>query len=161
VRGVTEELCQIEMRGVPIELWARAQEHSDELLREFALISAQQEQEGGTHDVPRRLLALVEELSNTYSGFSSENERRLAAAYEHGDDTLDLVYEIPRAVGPAASHLADLLDEADDYCRAGEHLLTLATPPDQVRFRRWFLEEFTRQAAGEPARSWAEYAAAG
>ena len=54
----------------------------------------------------------------------------------------------------AAAEFDALLDEADDYCRAGETLLTLATPAPALAFRRWFLGEFVRQAAGEPPRPW-------
>ena len=46
-----------------------------------------------------------------------------------------------------------MLDEADVFCREGE-LLTLATPADEVAFRRWFLNEFVRQLRGEPPRRW-------
>jgi anti-sigma B factor antagonist len=36
-----------------------------------------------------------------------------------------------------------MLDEADAFCE--EELLTLQTPVDILRFREWFLSEFTRQ----------------
>ncbi|MCU1343940.1 MAG: anti-anti-sigma factor, partial [Acidimicrobiia bacterium] len=37
--------------------------------------------------------------------------------------------------------------------------LTLAAPPDIMAFRRWFVEEFVREMAGEAPRPWPEYAA--
>ncbi|MDP8936487.1 MAG: hypothetical protein M3O23_01920, partial [Actinomycetota bacterium] len=46
---------------------------------------------------------------------------------------------MPAEVGPAAAEFNRLLDEADEFCRAGD-LLTLATPPDTAAFRRWFLD---------------------
>ncbi len=51
------------------------------------------------------------------------------------------------------------MDEADDYCRAGQHLLTLVTPPEALAFRRWYLGEFVRQIAGEQPRPWTDWRA--
>ena len=51
----------------------------------------------------------------------------------------------------ASQHLGAIFDEADAYCRSGEHLLSLATPPDALRFRRWFLGQMVDQIAGGAA----------
>lgn len=56
--------------------------------------------------------------------------------------------------------LADLLAQADDYCRQGE-LLTVAPPADAVAFRQWFLGEFASQIDGAPPRPWPQYVAEG
>ena len=66
---------------------------------------------------------------------------------------------MPPAIGPACVHLVDLLREADEYCRHGD-LLTMATPPEAVVFREWFLLEFAKQVDGNPPTPWPEYAAA-
>jgi hypothetical protein len=49
--------------------------------------------------------------------------------------------------------LIDMLDEADAFCRGGD-LLMLATPDDQVAFRRWFLAEFVTQLGGGAPTPW-------
>jgi len=152
-------MIEVHLLRLPVQIWKRAQEHSDELLREFTLLT-----EGMRHEAPNtappplRLIDLVEELTNTYAGFSGEQEAQLFAASADGKDAIDLRYTIPAQVGDAATRLGDALDEADEYCRAGQHLLTLATPPDLVHFRRWFLDEFTAQAAGRPPTPWPDYA---
>jgi len=51
-----------------------------------------------------------------------------------------------------------MLDEADDYCRRGDHLLTLATPAEELRFRRWFVGEFVEQLGGAAPTPWPAYA---
>jgi hypothetical protein len=61
---------------------------------------------------------------------------------------------VPEAAASAITHLGDIFDEADDYCRAGEHLLSLATPPESLEFRRWFLGEFVNQIAGAAPTPW-------
>jgi hypothetical protein len=66
---------------------------------------------------------------------------------------------VPSSARDACIELEKLLDEADEFCRSGEHLLTLAASPEVVSFRRWFLTEFVRQIDGEDPISWAEYQA--
>jgi hypothetical protein len=68
-----------------------------------------------------------------------------------------VTYQIPVAASSAAQQLGSMLDAADDFCRAGQHLLTLATPPELVRYRRWYLGEFVAQLADGPATPWPEY----
>ena len=45
-------------------------------------------------------------------------------------------------------------DETDRFCRASEHLLTLASPPDVRAYQDWILGEFVRQTAGLPPIPW-------
>lgn len=142
------ELVTVRILGLPLDVMQRSSEHTDELLREFALI-----REEGSDHVPSRLLALVEELRDRFGSFSESARLAMDAALERGDETIDLSYEVPPAVAGAARQLGALLDEADDFCRSGE-LLTLATQPEGVAFRRWYLDEFQRQVDGEPPRPW-------
>jgi hypothetical protein len=137
----------------------RSQEHSEELMREFALIASQRH-DHAEHDVPKRLLRLIDELSSQYGGFGEANAQLLEDAAQSGVASVDLDYEMPAAAADGIAHLDQLLDEADEYCRRGEHLLTLASPADQVAFRRWFLDEFVRQIRGEKPTPWPDYPAA-
>ncbi len=146
------DLVTIRMVGLPVPVQLEAAEHADELLREFALIAGDET----SAEVPARLTALMAELRARFSGFTVRTEAELADAVARGADTVDLEYELPRDAVEAAGELIDLLDEADEFCRAGE-LLTLATPPAAVRYRRWFSSEFARQAAGEPPTPWADW----
>jgi hypothetical protein len=142
------ELVTVRILGMPLDVMQRSAEHSDELLREFALI-----REEGSDHVPARLLALIEELQGRFGSFSEGPRQAMQDAMERGDATIDLSYEVPPAVAAAARQLGDLLDEADEFCRAGD-LLTLATQPEAVAFRHWYLQEFQHQVDGEPPRPW-------
>jgi hypothetical protein len=142
------ELVSVSILGMPLEVMQRSSEHSDELLREFALIRG----EGSDH-VPARLLALIEELRGRFGSFSEGPRQAMQAALERGDATIDLHYDVPPTVAAAARQLGDLLDEADEFCRSGD-LLTLATQPEGLAFRHWYLDEFQRQIAGQPPRPW-------
>ena len=154
---MTSELHSVRLLALPVPLWQQSQEHSDELIREFMLIAS--DEGAKAHDVPARLLALVEQLTANYGAISEENEQRLAGAAAAGEDSIDLVYEVPRELEGAVAHLGQMLDEADVFCRHGKHLLTLATPEPQVEFRRWFLDEFTRQLSGESPTPWPVWSA--
>jgi hypothetical protein len=148
-------IIEVRMIQLPVQAWKRTQQHTDELLREFVLLAEQlHHDETAAASIPVRLTQLVAELSGSYGSFSEEQEARLFEAAAAGEVALDLTYHVPAGAAAAARHLGDLLNEADDYCRSGEHLLTLETPADLVRFREWFLEEFRRQIAGEPPTPW-------
>lgn len=148
----TAELVEVRIVAMPLDVYRQASEHTDELMREFALIR-EREVEGGPA-VPRRLLELVEALSTRFSVFTTEQERQLREAVERGDATIDLVYRVPPEAKQAAIELGAMLDEADTFCREGNDLLTLATPPRAVAFRNWFLEQFVRQIDGLEPTPW-------
>lgn len=145
------ELVEVRLLGLPLQVWQRTQEHVDGLLREFTLITQDEEVKAAT---PGRLLALVQELSAGFGSFSEAQVIEMQAALARGDTVIDLTYQVPAAAAPAAQQLGDMLDEADEYCRRGDHLLTLATPDEELRFRRWFIGEFVDQLGGAPPTPW-------
>ena len=102
-------------------------------------------------------MALLHQLTTTYGSLGEAQTELLQRAALAGVETLDeLVYEVPPSAASAAVELALMLDECDDYCKAGQHLLTLAAEPDVKAFRWWFLGEVRAQASGEPPTPWAE-----
>lgn len=152
------ELVEVRLVQLPLDVWQRTQEHVDGLLREFALIVQDAEARAAA---PGRLLDLVAELNAGYGSFSEEQRREMIAALARGEVQITLTYRVPPAAAGAARQLGEVLDEADDYCRRGEHLLTLATPPEELRFRRWFITEFVDQVGGAPPTPWPDYGGAG
>ncbi|MST33879.1 hypothetical protein GHK86_14270 [Acidimicrobiaceae bacterium USS-CC1] len=157
--GPAAGLVEVQVLGLPLDIWARTQEHMDGLLREFTLLVAG-DATSTTRHAPRRLLDLVAELEADYAGMTSDQEQQLAEAADAGKDAIDLTYLVPTSVREACRRLDEALDEADRYCLEGEYLLTLATPADARAFRRWFLVQFMEQIDGRPARSWPEWQAA-
>jgi hypothetical protein len=148
------EVVTVRLLQIPLPLWSRTQQQTDELLREFALAASSLED----HHLPVRLTALIETLNQQYAGTSTEQEQALFAASERGDLVLpELVFQVPAAASEASLALGAMLDEADDYCREGQHLLTLAATEEVVAFRRWYLSEFIRQVSGEPPVAWPDY----
>lgn len=153
------QLVHIRIVDLPLDLYAESSEHSDELIREFTLIKERESDDDDSRAVPRRLLELVEALTSQYGSFTTGQETQLREALERGDASISLAYRVPATVKQACVDLDGLLDEADEFCREGHDLLTLATPPRAVAFRKWFLQEFVRQADGLAPRSWQEFQA--
>ena len=144
-----ETLVEVKLLGLDLEDHRRSSEHHEELLREFMLIA----QSGDDHaGVPARLMALIDELRERYSQYGRVNEE-VEAARRRGEQSVDLVYALPASMAGDVRRFLQLLEEADEYCRRGD-LLTLATPPAEAAFRRWYLEEVARQIEGEAPRPW-------
>ena len=121
-----------------------SEEHQADLIREFQLISLHRDSSEGP-PLPRRLADLIVELLRDYQGTQEGN---LAAAHEavaRGDATVRLEMDLPVEVVGAVERIRDALEEADAYCRRGDGLLTLASPPGIAETRRWFVAELSRQ----------------
>lgn len=151
---MTEQLVDVHLLGLPVRVHDEADQHLQALDRELELI---RRSEQDTSILPHRLQALVDELEGQFGGLGTDQSLALAAAVERGERSIDLHYRVPPAAGAAARRLGELLDEADAYCSAGEHLLTVVTPPDARRYRHWFLDEFARQTAGLAPIPWSAY----
>jgi hypothetical protein len=149
-------LHEVHLLRLPVAIHAQAQEHGAELLREMYLLSLQLGQEEA-HHVPVRLTELVDALGNQFGGLTTAQDLRLEAAIADSLDEIDVTYQLPVEVGAASSALGAMLDEADEFCLQGQHLLTLSTPEPSVRYRRWYLGEFVDQLAGKAPTSWPDY----
>ena len=155
--SASPELVEVRLLRLPVEVQRRASEHIDGLQREFDLI---RRRDTSRDDVPNRLLALIGELDAAFGGLNPQADEDLQRALDERQAEIDLVYRLPREAAAAAARLGELLDEADDYCRRGDVLLTLATPDESLRYRRWFLSQFIDQVAGADPVPWPEYLAA-
>ena len=154
------ELYEVRLIGFPLALHARGVEHHEELMREFQLLAIDPPTSTPGHQVPQRLIELVTELTRNYGAFTDAVDAEREAARARGEESVDLTYRVPAYATEAVDRLDRMLAEADEFCRAGERLLTLATPPDAAAFRRWYLGEFTAQIGGTEPTPWPVYAAA-
>jgi hypothetical protein len=155
---MNDDLREVHMVGVPVELAHAAQQHFDELSREFLHLS--NSEESVRDDVPGRLLAVSDALRARFSSFSEANSALIDEAIARGDARLDLTYRIPVEAADAAEQLAELLDEADRYCATGDYLLTLRTPPGALAYRQWYLGQFVGQLRGADPVAFDDWAAA-
>jgi anti-anti-sigma factor len=142
---------QVRLEKVPIDIWQRASAHQEAIQREFDILRAELPEASP----PNRLHALIEEYESRFGPGTEATRTDLVAAAKRGDKEVDVVFSVPFEAAEAARQLLRTFDEVDEFCRAGERLLTLATPPEEVAFRRWFLGEFSRQIEhGLEPRQW-------
>jgi hypothetical protein len=144
-------------RRYPVTLSMRLQEHYEALTRECQLLwaAAQRAEPDATQrvEIPRRLAQLAEEMASRYVETRSEPERRRLEAFARGEETTELVYPIVAGLVQQIVVIREVLAEMDEYSRRNA-LLTLSTPPDINALTAWLLEEYLRQAAGQPPRPW-------
>jgi hypothetical protein len=147
-------LVEVRLLRLPLAAWQDTQEHVDGLLREFTLVVQDEKARAAT---PGRLLALIRDLRAGYGQFSEAQRREMASALERGEREIDLTYRVPPGLAGPVGELGAALDEADEYCARGDHLLTLASPAEVRRFRAWFIAEFVRQLGGGQPTPWPDY----
>jgi hypothetical protein len=154
---VDDGMHRIVLRDFPLHEMQRAREHSEALVREFALIV-----HGVTDEdvrVPARLLELAELSEQRYAGLNPHAEEVVERAIAAGADYVDLELSVPESFKQSTLDAVPVLLEVEEYCRRGE-LLTLV-PADDVRtFWVWYLAEFVRQIDGNAPISWREFLAA-
>lgn len=138
---IQDEKVQLHLVQVPIELWKQARAHQDAVRREMDLLRAS----APADSVPHRLMSLVEDFDARFGDINDRTWGDFSAAAEDGAETTDLIIEMPFAAVAAARAVAAMMAEVDEFCRAGDHLMTLATPPELVALREWVLGELTRQ----------------
>lgn len=141
----------------PVETGLSRQEWRHGLLREYQLITH------GAHDqhelelhIPRRLLALADQITERYGRLIEQHTAELERALAAGTDRIVLRYPLQPGAVTMEIEFAKAMEESDAYCR-GQALMTLEPSPVSYQLRRWVVEELTRQHHGEPPRAWPEF----
>jgi hypothetical protein len=153
----------VHLRSLPVPLAAKAQERSEDLLREFALLTADLigNRAPDAEDVPAQLLELVVSLTQQLAELQQESVKRFHGAVADGSSVIDdHVLEWPLELAAVTRALADLFDEADQYCWMRAELVSLATPPDCAAYRRWVFAQVLDQLDGRTPVPWPDSAAA-
>jgi hypothetical protein len=129
----------VRLLGVPVDLYLAASRHTDELAREFALISF-----GEQRDVSSRLLELVDDLRRNYATTTNAIRARVEDAARRRETAVDIDLPANETAVDITVRLNDILDAADEFCRSGD-LLTLAETPAVRAWRHWWRDEVVRQ----------------
>jgi hypothetical protein len=119
------------------------QAHNDALFRELELISIELEA-GGAGRVAPPLAELVGQLYSRFRGQRDSYRDVVAAAQVRDEPAVDLETKVPASAAGAALGYLELLERADELCRAGV-LLTPEPPAEVKELRRWFVEEMVAQ----------------
>jgi anti-anti-sigma factor len=146
-------MIEVQLIDLPVAVHRRAAEHLADLRRELELMDrADNEARGlppGLHDAARTLDFHIGDTGDALRAALDDAEER-------GDARVTLQLDIAPELAESAQHILDLLDQLDDHCRSGDLLITLATPPEALSYRRWFFGQFVDQAAGKDPAPWTE-----
>ena len=144
---------QLELLNFPIDRFLRSQQHAAAVQRELDVLRV----EGARVDrIPRRSDEIVADLDARFTGYRATMEildRLIAQGADHADVAIP-VHGDPEERATAVQALADLLDEIDAYCEAGDQLLTIVTPPELREFRTWLFAEVIGQLRGATPQPW-------
>ena len=144
---------QVTLVDFPLQVGIRARQHSEALMREFAIIAMGG---GDGADVPKRLIEISQLHRERYSGMNPDADDAVDAAIARGEEFITLTVDVPVRLKQDTIDLGTLLVEVDRYCRDGD-LLTLQPTPEIRKFWIWFLGEFVHQLSGEAPVSWREF----
>ena len=146
---------QIELLNFPVDRFQQARQHANAVQRELDVLRIEGARAG---HVPRNSDEVIADLDARFTGYRSTMDT-LDGLVEQGVDHADVQIPVlgdPNERADAVQALADLLDEMDAYCEAGDQLLTLATPPDLREFRAWLFREVIGQMRGASPSPWAD-----
>ena len=149
--GPAEVIGHAVLRDYPLRLWARMQEHSQEVLREFTLLLIGQDEGVAADAAPRQLVELAEMFTNRFGPLMDQIHLARQAALDAGKDRMDSEVGLVPGIPELLAQVDRVLNAVDEYCRNGE-LLTLARPPEVVALFEWSRSELVKQyeGSGEP-----------
>jgi anti-sigma regulatory factor (Ser/Thr protein kinase) len=142
-RGGTAGARPVRFPGVPVDGYLELQAHNDALFRELELISIELEGDDAAR-VAAPLADLVDQLYRGYRGQRDSYRDVVAAAQAAGQPVVDLETTATPAAAAGTGGYLELLEHADELCRAG--VLLTPEPSPQVRaLRRWFVDQLAAQ----------------
>ena len=141
------------LRDYPLRLWAEQQEHTEGLLREFALLLIG-ERSGEMRDAaPGRLLALADMMTARFGPLLDSITAERQAALDRGQDRLDSHVPMPEGTPELLEGVRAVFEDADAFCRSGA-LLMLPRSAELVALSTWTREELVAQYAGAAPTPW-------
>lgn len=150
-----EDVVDVVLLNVPLLLHTAWQEHAEELLREYLLVSLDADDPTDAleaHAAASDAISLLHQhVPEPHLG--DDPEELMAHAVEPGVSSPREVLRVPR---PSVPHFA-VLDTAMDSALALADSGAFLTPPIQPELRglrRWLCREVSRQVDGQPPTSW-------
>ena len=133
-----EDEVVIRLLNAPVQLFPATQQHTEALLREYALMAMQTD----SGQEPPRLVLDTRAVAE-----------QLRAAVEAGRSSADLVVAAPQSARMTVAEASLALDVADQLAADGQLLNAPALP--EVRWcREWFLGEVVAQLSGDAPTPW-------
>jgi anti-sigma regulatory factor (Ser/Thr protein kinase) len=146
--GLPDNPIRVRVLDLPVALFARFRQRYNELGRELRLLSLAH---GQDYPVARELTEVFLQVEQEHR--LTRGMERIGQAEAEGLDRVDLDLLVPQTSPETARRLLETLESADEFCRE-QRLLVLAATPQEAAMQRWWLSEFSRQAAGEEPTPW-------
>ncbi len=146
---------QLELLNFPVDRFQRAIQHAAAVQRELDVLRVEGARAGR---LPRRSDEIIADLDARFTGYRGTMDMLdglVAQGTTHADVQIPVLGD-PEERATAVQALADLLDEMDAYCEAGDQLLTVVTPRDLRAFRAWLFAEVIGQLRGATPTAWQE-----
>ena len=140
------------LRDYPLRIWARQQQYTQELLREFTLL-VMGEHSGETSGAPAQLVQLAEMFTERYGTLIDAIAAERQAAFDRGQDRMDSQVPLVDGVPALLEQVDTVLRASDEFCRSGS-LLILPRTQEMVDLFAWTRHELTTQYDGGPATPW-------
>lgn len=134
----------VPLPGVPARVFLESQDHQQDLIRELQIIEIGGTVDDGTVRVSQRLAQLISGVLSEYEAVRTATRDQALAALTRGDQVVTLQVPVFPGMAQALRRWLQLLEEADELCRAGE-LLLLAPRPEVRQLRRWYVEQLTHR----------------
>jgi hypothetical protein len=150
---VTEVVGKAVLRDFPLRVWAGSRQHSDEVMREFALM-LEGERSGQTNlEAPKALLDLADMFTSRFGPLLDQVYAAREQAMAEGRDRMDSEVALVEGTPQLMAQVRQVMDAVDAYCRSG-NLLTLERSEDDRRLFDWTLEQIVLQYEGGEPTPW-------
>jgi hypothetical protein len=143
----------VRLADVPVALFRAAEQHTNDLLREIALMAAARPDHESGH-LFSELLATADSYAHRPAAVRRSLAESVAAATRAGWDAVTVEVEIDENAAENARAWEELLRRFDEMSR-DEQLLTLPAEPEVAAYRAWYVRELVEQVAtGRAPVSW-------
>lgn len=142
------DLLRVRLLGMPPLLWAHFRAWYAEIRRELRILALAHPDE---YPVAQALFDVTVQVDRDRT--HAHGVERLDAAILEGLTRVDLDYLVPPTAPATMRRMGEVMEQVNRFC-AEHELLALPESALQARLRRWYVDEFTRQEAGQEPQPW-------
>lgn len=144
---------RVRLVDVPVALFVASEQHTNDLLREIALMAAARPESGLGH-LYSDLLATADTFAHRPAEIRERIAESIALARRSGRDTVTVDFDADATAADGALAWEELLQRFDAMSRE-EQLLTLPADAELLAYRSWYVRELVEQVrTGRSPVSW-------
>jgi len=146
---------RVRLVDVPVALFRAAEQHTNDLLREIALMAAARPDLGDGH-LFTEMLGAADTYAHRPAAVRHRIAESVAVAQRQGWDAVTVDFDADALAADGALAWEELLQRFDAMSR-DEQLLTLPAEPDLAAYRAWYVRELVEQVrSGREPVSWTD-----